>query len=135
MAADYACKTRNPEDPEGDRIDVIFPAELTQRFYKFTPVRYWNLTAAKAVLDDVKRIFWGIREFNPGGWCFTGRPEVWYIRQDVTATFPEHLVFAVYLNPRNRVYECRAERASDDDQYSPIDWRDRFGGLKWESTS
>lgn len=135
MAADYACKTRNPVDPDGDPVDAIFPAELTLRWYKYAPVRYWNLIAAKFVLENVKRIFRRVREFNAGGWCYTARPKTWFIRVDQKDGFPDDKVFAVYLNPNLRVYECRAEYAADDDNMCPVNWRDRYGGLIWKSTS
>lgn len=135
MAADFACKTRNPLDPEGDPVDAIFPADLTLRWYKFSPVRYWNLIPAKFVLENVRRIFRGIREFREGGWCYTGRPATWFVREDVRVSFSEQQVFAVYLNPRMRVYECRAEYVAEDDRLCPADWRDRYGGLIWKSTS
>jgi len=38
-------------------------------------------------------------------------------------------VFAVYLNPNLRVYECRAEYAEDDDPLCPIDWPNRYRGV------
>ena len=135
MAADYVCKTRNPLDPEGELVDAIFPADLTLKWYKKAPVRYWNLIAAKFVLDNVQRIFRGIREFNAGGWCYTARPDDWYIRVDVVAPFPKDKVFAVYVNPRMRVFECRAEYIADDDDMCPKGWRDRYGGLIWKGIS
>jgi hypothetical protein len=135
VAADYACKTRNPLDPEGDLIDAIFPADLTLRWYKNDPVRHENLRVARFVLQNVERIFRGVRRLSEGGWCFTGSPQEWYIRENVIVPFPDGKVFAVYLNPRMRVYECRAEYIADDDPLCPIDWRGRYGGLIWKSIS
>lgn len=135
MAADYSCKTINPTDPKGEKIDAIFRGELTLKWYKYAPVRYENLRAAKWVLDHPQRIFFGVREYNEGGWCYTARPPTWYIRQHEEVAFPDNLVFAVYLNPNLRVYECRAEPVADDDPYAPTDWQNRYRGLKWKSTS
>jgi len=109
--------------------------DLTQKSYKYTPVRFWNLIPAKFVLEHVKRIFRGVRDSNPGGWCFTGRPPSWYIRKRVEVPFPSDKVFAVYMNPHMRVYECRAEYVSDDDDMCPINWRDRYGRLVWKDIS
>lgn len=81
MAADYAIKVRNPENPKGEAFEAVFPADLTLKWYKYTPVRYWNLIAAKYVLENVQRIFRGVREFNQGGWCYVGRPREWFIRE------------------------------------------------------
>ncbi|GMV96752.1 MAG: hypothetical protein AMXMBFR83_11120 [Phycisphaerae bacterium] len=135
MAADYLCKTRDPTNPDGPRVEAVFSAEYTLKLYKYAPVAYENLRAAKYVLENVERIFFGVREYNEGGWCFTGRPEEWYIRENTTAPFPRNLVFAVYLNPNLRVYECRAEYADPDDGMCPRNWRDRYRGLTWKSTS
>lgn len=135
VAADFTCRTLDPNDPAGRPVDAIFPADLTLRYYKYSPVRYLNLIAARYVLEHPARIFFGVREYNEGGWCYTGRPAEWYVKEGVTARFPEGLVFAVYLNPNMRVYECRAERAADDDALCPVDWQDRYRGLIWKSTS
>ena len=105
------------------------------RYYKYSPVRYWNLIAAKFVLEYPQRIFWGVREYNEGGWCYTARPQEWFVKESIKAPFPKDTVFAVYLNPNLRVYECRAEYAADDDPMCPIDWRNRYRGLVWKSTS
>lgn len=135
MAADYACKTIDPTNPNGPTVDAIFPGDLTVRYYKHSPVRYRNLVVAKYVLEHTERIFYGVREFNEGGWCYTARPTEWHIRENVIAPFPENLVFAVYLNPHMRVFECRAETAAPDDPLSPIDWQRRYRGLTWKRTS
>jgi hypothetical protein len=86
-------------------------------------------------LDNTERIFYGVRVFNQGGWCYTGRPGEWYIKEGIVVPFPKDKIFAVYVNPRMRVYECRAERAADDDPLAPIDWLTRYGGLTWKRTS
>jgi hypothetical protein len=135
MAADYACRTRDPKDPGEGFADAISPADLTLRWYKYLPVRYENLRAAKYVLENVWRIFRGVRQFNRGGWCYTGRPKTWYIRPDSCVPFPEHLVYAVYLNPNLRVYEARAEDRAPDDPMCPVDWKNRYEALIWKRTS
>lgn len=135
MAANFACKTIDPNNLEGPKIDAIFPGDLTLRLYKYSPVRYQNLAAAKHVLEHPERIFYGVREYNEGGWCYTGRPEQWCIKEGVSAPFPKDLVFAVYLNPNMWIYESRAERAAEDDPMCPMNWKERYGGLVWKSTS
>mgnify|MGYP000098689916 CR=1 FL=1 len=135
MAADYACKAIDPSAPDGPKIDVIFPGELTLRYFKYSPVRYMHLITAKYVLEHTERIFFGVREFNDGGWCYTARPDEWHIRENVVAPFPKEMVFAVYLNPNLRVYEFRAERAAKDDAACPEDWQNRYRGMTWKSTS
>jgi hypothetical protein len=47
--------------------------------------------------------------------------------------FPHDKVFAVYINSRMQVYECRAEFIAEDDPLAPIDWQTRFRGLTWKS--
>lgn len=135
MAADFACQTIDPKNPTGPKVDAIFPGDLTERYFKYSPVRYMNLIAAKFVLEHAERIYFGVREFNEGGWCYTARPEQWCIRERVEAPFPKDKVFAVYLNPNMRVYECRAEYVADDDPFAPEDWQERYRGLTWKSTS
>ena len=76
-----------------------------------------------------------MREFNEGGWCYTGRPTEWYIREGVVVSFPDNMVFAVYLNPNMRVYECRAEYVAPNAPLCPKDWQTRYRGLIWKSTS
>ena len=135
MAADYTCRTRDPENPVEGVIEAVFPGRFTLGLYKHDPVGYENLRAAKYVLENIERIFRGLRQYNRGGWCYTGRPQSWYIREDVTAPFPDSLVFAVYINPRLRVFEARAEVAEREDPMSPLNWSDRYEGLVWMRTS
>ncbi len=135
MGADFVCPTRDPQNPVSGVVDAVFPGRYTERLYKTAPVQYMNLIAAKFVLENVERIFFGVREFNEGGWCYTGRPIQWHIREDVVVPFPHDRVFAVYLNPHMRVYECRAEYAAHDDPQCPVNWQDRYRGLIWKSTS
>lgn len=135
MARDFHFTTIDPRDPTGPKIEVVLPGQLIDFYYKHYVTRFLNLEAAKCVLDDPKRIFFGVREYNEGGWCYVGRPERWYIRPNVDATFPQHLVFAVYVNPRMHIYECRAEMAAQDDPLSPVDWQNRYRGLVWKTTS
>ncbi len=134
MADNFACETINPVDPAGPKVDAVFPGSYTLRLYKYSPVDYQNLRAAKHVLENPKRIFCGVREFNEGGWCYVGRPSEWHIKERHVVPFPEDKVFAVYLNPRLFVYECRAEYAAEDDPLCPINWTTRYRGLIWKST-
>jgi len=135
LAGNFACKTIDPNNPTGSKVDVIFPGDYTLHLFKHSPVDYENLRAAKHVLENTDRIFFGVREFNEGGWCYTGRPDEWYIRERVVAPFPKDKVFAVYVNPNMRVYECRAEYVADDDALCPLNWQTRYRGLTWKSTS
>ena len=103
MARDFIYSTVNPLDPNGPKTQVIIPSDYYQTLYKYHPVDYQNLIAAKFVLDEPKKLFFGVREYTQGGWCYTGRPPEWYIRENVIVPFPNHLVFAVYINPNMRV--------------------------------
>lgn len=135
MGHDYSTEVVNPDDLAGPKIQAIIPYRLILNYYKFSPVRYENLRAAKYVLENPLRIFSGVRRFNEGGWCFTSRPQTWYIREGVAASFPKNLIYAVYLNPRFYVYECRAEESAADDDSCPIDWQNRYKALIWKRTS
>ena len=135
MAANCACETIDPNNPTGPKIDAIFPAAYLLRLYKYSPVDYENLRAAKYVLENPKRIFFGVRVFNQGGWCYTGHPAGWYIKERAIVPFPKDRVFAVYVNPNLQVYECRAEYTDAVDPLCPVDWQNRYRGLTWKSTS
>jgi|DewCreStandDraft_4_1066084.scaffolds.fasta_scaffold121423_2 hypothetical protein len=135
MSHDYFQPIINPTDPKGEKVKAVLPHRLILMYYKYYPVRYENLRAAKFVLENPERIFNGVRQFNEGGWCFTGRPRIWHVKEDVTVPFPDDLVFAVYLNSRFVVYECRAERAATDDPNCPEDWQNRYSGLVWKNIS
>ena len=135
MSYDYFTEIINPSDPSGPEVKAVIPHRLILRYYKYFPVRYENLRAAKYVLDHTKRILAGVRRYNEGGWCFTGRPSIWYTKENVEVGFPQDFVFAVYLNDRFVVYESRAEVAALDDVDCPKDWQTRFTGLVWKSTS
>lgn len=134
-ANSYLCKTVDPNNLNGPKIDAIIPAELYLRYYKYSPVRYENLRAAKYVLENTQVIFWGVREFNQGGWCYIGQPDEWYIAPGTVVPFSDDKVFAVYMNPTMRVYECRAEPADHKNPMFPKDWENRYGGLIWQNIS
>jgi hypothetical protein len=135
MGNDYHIQVINPTDPTGSKITAIIPYRLILHYYKYLPVRYENFRVAKQVLENPARIFSGIRQYNEGGWCFTGKPRLWYVRSEVQSAFPTNLVFAVYLNSRYYLYEARAEFCADDDVHCPKDWKNRYGSLAWKSTS
>jgi hypothetical protein len=134
MGMVYKINIINPENTAQTTCAVI-PYDVYLNAYKFMPVVYENLRAAKYVLENPYRIFAGIRRFNDGGWCFTGRPDRWHIKESTMANFPDHLIFAVYLNPSLCVYEWRAEKADPDDPSSPEGWKDRYKALIWKHTS
>jgi len=135
MPNNYSLQVLDPANPQGPRVAAIIPHRLIMYWYKFFPVRYENFRAVKYVLENPKRIYSGVRVFNDGGWCFTGRPATWYVQEGVRVAFPNELVFAVYLNPRFYVYEARAETAAEDDRFSPVDWEDRYAALVWKNIS
>jgi len=134
MPNDYFLEVIDPNNPKGNKAKARLPHRLYMNYFKYHPVRYENLRATKYVLEHTARIFYGVRRFNEGGWCYTGRPESWCIREGVTAPFPTNLVYAVYLNSRLAIYEARAENAAQDDTLCPADWQNRYGGLTWKST-
>jgi len=57
VAADYVCQAIDPQNPNGPRIDVIFPAGYTLGLYKHSSVDFENLRAARCVLENTDRIF------------------------------------------------------------------------------
>lgn len=135
MGMDFQIDAVDPRDPLNARTKIIIPHSVYLNIYKYYPVRYENLRVAKEVLQNPKRIFSGIRTYNEGGWCFTGRPKEWYINEKQIVPFPDYLIFAVYINPALCLYECRAEDAAEDDPESPKDWQKRYGALIWKSIS
>ena len=135
MPTNFSIQIVNPANISGPKIEAIIPHNLILHCYKYNPVKHENFRAARFVLENPKRIFSGIREFNDGGWCFTGRPQKWHVKENVEVPFPDKYVFAVFLNSRFVIYEFRAERVAGDDEYCPVDWQNRFGALIWTSTS
>jgi hypothetical protein len=135
MPTNFCIQIVNPDDIGGPKIEAIIPHSLILNCYKYSPTKYQNFYAAKFVLENPKRIFARIREFNEGGWCFTGRPKTWYIKENVEVPFPDGYVFAVYFNSRFVIYEFRAEYAAGDDSLCPRDWQNRYGALIWTNTS
>ena len=135
MGMNYQLDAVDPQNPATGRVQITIPYSVSLHLYKYYPARYENLRIVKDVLLKPLRIFSGIRTHNEGGWCFTGRPKEWYIKEDLIAPFPDDLVFAVYVNPMLCLYESRAEVAAADDPASPKDWQNRYGALIWKSIS
>ena len=135
MTHSFNIFTIDPKNPRGGRIEVTIPGDLALRWYKYNPVKHENLRAVKAVLDNPKRIYTGIRAINEGGFCYVGRPDTWCVKEDLEVPFPENRVFAVYLNDRMYIYDFTAEYIDSEDPLSPKDWKNRFTGLLWRSTS
>lgn len=131
---DFEIAIRNPEDPEGTKVQATLPAYLATKAYKDDPIQFANLVAAKHVVENPVRIFYGVRQYNQGGWCYTGRPAQWDIREGVTVPFPPNLIYAVYLNPRLTIYAWTAHKVAGDDALSPEDWQNRYEGLTWKAT-
>lgn len=128
-------RTVDPRNPTGPRISAVIPNDLIRRAYKYDTVQFENVRTLVQVLDDPKRIFTGLRELNAGWYCYTGKPKTWYVAEDQEVPFPADLVYIVCMNDRMWVYEWRAERADTEDPLSPVDWKNRFAGLVWTSTS
>src|SRR5690242_11197306 len=135
MPQNFCIDVLDPNDPMGPKVQAIIPHRLILNYYKYHPVRYENFRAVQHVLENPKRVFSGVRQFNEGGWCFTGQPASWYTQPEVPAAFPDNLVFAVYLNSRMFVYEARAEYSASDDRFCPQGWQNRYAALVWKSTS
>lgn len=125
----------DPREPLGPGVEATIPGDLIARFYKHYSVRYNNFIAAKYVLENPTRVFYGVRDLNEGFWCYVGRPDTWCVTERVEATFPQDRVFAVYLNAGFIVYDFRAEKADARDPLCPINWEQRYRGLVWQNIS
>ena len=128
-------KTVDPNNPTGPKIDVFLPKDICSMVYKYNSVKYDNLRAAKEVLGNPQRIFWGIREHSEGGWCYTGKPVSLYVRENEIIDFPNNMVFAVYINDRYEIFDWIPEYADEKDELSPKNYEERYRSLKWQSTS
>lgn len=136
MARWFTYKTLDPLDPSsGNTTEVRIADDYVERLNKYRPVDWYNLKALAEVLDAPNRIYYGIRELTDGGWCYVGRPKEWTVRDKVTATFPDFLVFVVYLTDDFRVYSHRAEPADPGDILSPKNWEERYRKLIWKKNS
>lgn len=131
----YECDAIDPNNPSGAKIKIVIPHPVYLRYYKYSSVRYANLRCVKWVLENTERIFTGLRLFNRGGWCYTGKPEKWCVREGVEAPFPDNKVFSVYVEPNFHFFESRSDPADANDPMSPVGWQDRFEGLIWKNTS
>lgn len=129
----FECETIDPGNPSSDRITVKFPFSLIERWKHKEITQFYNVATAKKVLDEPKRIFYGTRALSEGWWCYVGKPDIWYIRESVTSTFPSNKVFAVLLDADFEVYGFRSEPAAEDDPLAPNGWRERYGRLIWKS--
>ncbi len=123
--------TVDPNNPTGPKIEVIIPHDIIERAYKYNSVKYENLRAAKEVLENPLRIFWGIREHSEGGWCYVGRPTKLYVTETTVIDFPNDKVFAVYITDRYEVFDWNVEYADNKDAMSPMGWESRYRSLKW----
>ena len=131
----YCQKTLDPRNPSGPKIEVVVPHYIYARAYKYNSVKYENIRAVKEVLESPKRIFWGIRVFSEGGWCYVGKPTTLFIKENEVVDFPEDKVFAVYINDRFEVFDWILEYVDDKDKLNPKDWEKRYRSLIWKSTS
>lgn len=136
MRDGYRVQAISPVNPETEHVDVVIPLDLARRWYKESSVDFDNLEIAKEVLENPLRIFEGVRDYEEGGFCYVGKPKSVYVRPKCTAPLPHDCVFTVYVNRNMRLYEIRTEAADkDEDPLSPKGWKERYGGLRWRSTS
>lgn len=124
-------ETLDPNNPAGPRIAVFLPQDIVLRAYKYDSVKYENLRGLKEVLDNPKRIFWGIREYSEGGWCYTGIPPELYVTETEVIDFPKDKVFAVYITDRYEIFDWIVEYADDKDCLNPKGWEERYRSKKW----
>lgn len=104
------------------------------------PNDYINLATVHEVLNNPNRIFAGLNRPESDSskmLCVVGKPKNWYVGKDgdITAPFPRNLVYLVFLNERNSIFEFRAEHADTEDPLSPEGWRDRFVERIWKRPS
>jgi len=64
-------------------VRVTIPDTLIARVYTHASVEYENFRCAQEVLDNPRNIYSGVRQHNYGYWCYTGRPQEWYVRPNV----------------------------------------------------
>ncbi len=133
MVATYQLDAQDPHDPDSV-AKIKLPGDLIERFFRQSNTKVENLPLVAATLRQPDAVFEGIRERSTGGWCYTKtRPsDEWTIQDNISSTFPAHLLFAVYLNPRMHVYEWRAERAVRPGSAYPEDWEARFLRCIWQ---
>lgn len=43
VAGDFTVHTIYPRNPTGQKVTVVLPGKLIERYYKYTPVAYENL--------------------------------------------------------------------------------------------
>lgn len=121
----------NPDDPLGPKTDAKWSSEWILHLHREQPIKFRNISAAQEVLKTPISIFCGLRRYREGGYCFVGKPKLWYTRYDKLITFPDQLLYAVYLSPARFVYDFRAEKIDSGDGACPKDWKSRFKSRVW----
>lgn len=121
-------------------IEIRIEPKDYNYFKLYRPNDFLNLSTAHEVLNNPNRIFSGLNRPHSNSsnkLCVVGKPKYWYIGVNIsdTALFPHNLVYLVFLNERNSIFEFRAEEADIEDTLSPIGWKDRFGELIWKKNS
>lgn len=123
--------------PTGQKIEIRIEYGFWDYLLKYQPVKFVNIETAFKVLNNPNRIFSGIKRpisTNADTLCFAGIPDTWYLREDLEVSFPDNLVYAVYLNSRKSIYDFRAEEADFEDRLIPKNWKLRYGGLLWKNS-
>ena len=133
MARWLTYQTLDPLDPNsGHKTEIKIPDDYVSYLNKYRPVDFLNLHTVAKVLDAPLRIFYGLRQLNEGGWCYVGKPDKWWVRERVDATFPSDKVFAIYLRNDLILYGFKAEYADERDALSPRGWDERYQKLVWK---
>ncbi len=127
--------------PLDDKEVEIRIEPKTYHFLKiYRPNDFLNLSTVYEVLNNPNRIFAGLKRQHSNSnnkLCVVGKPKNWYIGgNDSSITpFPPNLVYLVFLNERNSIFEFRAEKADTEDALSPEDWKNRFSKRIWKKDS
>ncbi|MGR3302020.1 MAG: hypothetical protein ACUZ8I_05890 [Candidatus Scalindua sp.] len=125
---------------DGKKIQIRIESKYYERLLIYLPNDFLNLSTVHEVLNNPNRIFSGLNRPHSDSsnmLCFVGKPKYWYVgtSKSVSVPFPSNLVYLVFLNERNSIFEFRAEKADTEDPLSPIGWKDRFGERTWKKNS
>jgi hypothetical protein len=122
---------------DGSKREIRVEPKYYEYLLKYLPTDFLNLFTAYEVVNNPNRIFSGLKRLYSDSsrkLCIAGKPHNWYIgkNEETAAPFPQNLVYLVFLNERNSIFEFRAEEADTEDPLSPKDWKDRFAKLLWK---
>jgi hypothetical protein len=125
-----------------DTIEICIPDYLQERWLEHARMQFRNLEVAQYVLDNPILIYDGIRPLDDhfhvepmmNGRAYIGQPKFYYNTWVDTCSFPENMLYVVYTNNRNELFEHRFIKRDMSADCAPVDALERFRSQLWPKT-